>query len=248
MNVMAVTVALAAAALTACSPTDRTTAPATAPSPALSSPSGSLPALDGCVTGQPVQLAAAPGTNVVIGLIGSGARVVVLSNQSDEDLCAWLPFAATLTSAGYRVVVWDYAGAAPPAELSAVVTAVRDAGGTRIVLMGASKGAKTSLVTGASITPAVAGVISLSAEAVLQPATSVVDSVARLPCPVLLITADHDPYGSADAAQAFLAAAPNHDRRLITVPGTDHGTQLLAGASAGTVGPAILAFLQRVLG
>jgi pimeloyl-ACP methyl ester carboxylesterase len=236
---VAAAVALAAAvSLGACSPAHRTTAHPTAPSPS---------ALEGCVTDATGQLLKASGGSITIGLVGSGASVVVLSNQSDENLCSWMPFANKLTEAGYRVAVWDYAGAAPPGELSAVVTAVRNAGGTRIVLMGASKGAKASLVAGAQITPAVAGVVSLSAEAVLQPATTVVDSVARLPCPVLLITAEQDPYGSADAARAFLKAAPNQDKQLVAVPGTDHGTQLLNGASASTVVPASLTFLHRVL-
>ncbi len=237
---LAAAVVLAATgSLSACAQARQTTGHPTEPPPS---------ALDGCVTGPAAQLVRVAGSRIVIGLIGSGPRVVVLSNQSDENLCSWLPFSSTLTKAGYRVAVWDYAGAAPPGELSDVVTAVRNAGGTRIVLMGASKGAKTSLVAGAQIAPAVAGVVSLSGEAVLQPATTVVDSVARLPCPVLLITADQDPYGSADASRAFLKAAPNQDKQLVTVPGTDHGTQLLDGASAGAVVPAVLAFLQRVFG
>jgi pimeloyl-ACP methyl ester carboxylesterase len=182
-----------------------------------------------------------------VGLIGSGTRVVVLSNQSDENLCSWLPFSARLTASGYRVAVWDYAGDDPSSELSAVMMAVRTAGATRIVLMGASRGAGTSLVAGSRITPVVAGVVSLSAESVLQPGRIVLDSVARLPCPVLLVTATQDPYGSADAAKIFLTAAPNRDKQLITVSGTDHGTQLLAGAAAATVVPAVLVFLQRVL-
>jgi len=67
---------------------------------------------------------------------------------------------------------------------------------------------------------------------VLQPATVVAASVSRLPCPFLLVTADHDPYGSAPAAPVFLKAA-RQARQLVTVPGADHGVQLVAG-SPGT--------------
>jgi fermentation-respiration switch protein FrsA (DUF1100 family) len=186
--------------------------------------------------------------DLAVGLVGTGSRVVVLSNQSDENLCSWLPFTTRLNAAGYRVALWDYVHSDAPGELSAVLATVRKAGGTRIVLMGASRGAKTSLIAGTRVTPPVAGVVSLSAEAVLQPAMPVVDSVRRLPCPTLFVTADQDPYGSADAAKGFLDAAPNPDKRLITVAGTDHGTRLLGGSSAGTVVPAVLAFLERVLG
>jgi pimeloyl-ACP methyl ester carboxylesterase len=216
----------------------------TAPRPAVSA----SPALDGCLTDRAAQVVAVPGTAIRAGFLGSGARVVVLSNQSDQNLCSWLPFAAKLTAAGYRVVVWDYAGGAAGDELSAVVRLVRSRGAARIALMGASRGAKTSLVAGARIKPVVDGVVSLSAELVLNPGIIVADSVAKLPCPLLLVTADQDPYGSAEAAPTFLAAAPNPDKKLVTVPGSGHGTKLLYGASAGTVVPAVLAFLQHISG
>jgi alpha-beta hydrolase superfamily lysophospholipase len=89
--------------------------------------------------------------------------------------------------------------------------------------------------------------VSLSAESILRPATAVVDSVRHLRCPLLLVTADQDPYGSAQAARQFLTAAPSPVKHLVTAPGTDHGTALLTGRSAARTLPAILAFLHRVL-
>jgi hypothetical protein len=44
------------------------------------------------------------------------------------------------------------------------------------------------------------------------------------------------------------AVVPVQAKKLVTVPGTDHGTALLAGRSAAITVPAILAFLHRVLG
>lgn len=188
------------------------------------------------------------GDTLTLAIIGTGPRVVVLSNESDENLCLWLPLSARLAASGYRVVLWDYGGNLPPDELTGLVKRLRSSGATRLVLMGASEGAKASLVAGARITPMVRAVVSLSAESILRPATIVVDSVRRLRCPLLLITSDQDPYGSAQAARQFLTAAPSPVKRLVTVPGTDHGTALLAGRSGAKTLPAIIAFLRRVLG
>jgi pimeloyl-ACP methyl ester carboxylesterase len=188
------------------------------------------------------------GGTLTLAIIGSGSRVVVLSNESDENLCSWLPLAARLSASGYRVVLWDY-GANPAAdELVGLVKRLRSSGASRIVLLGASEGAKASLVAGARVAPKVRGVVSLSAESTLAPATVVVDFVRRIRCPVLLITAEQDPYGSAQAARQFLAEAHVGVKRLVTVPGADHGTALLTGRSGATTLPAIVAFLHRVLG
>ena len=59
---------------------------------------------------------------------------------------------------------------------------------------------------------------------------------------------NRDVVAMAQAARQFLAAAPSQAKHLVTVPGSDHGTALLAGRSAARTLPAILAFVHRVLG
>ena len=207
--------------------------------------------VDGCFTtaqGSVETLAGPGGETLTLATMGTGPRVVLMSEQSNEFLCSWLPFARRLTAAGYRVVLWDFGGGAPADELTAVARRVAAASGTRVMLMGASEGAKASLVTAARLGPVISGVVSLSAEAILSPGIQVADFVRQVRCPLLLVTAGQDPYDSAPAARQFLAVAPATAKRLLVVPGTDHGTALLSGQSGATTIPAVSGFLRQVLG
>lgn len=219
---------------------------ARAPASPAASPS---PGLDGCLPAARSRVVTVPGPDgpLSTGIAGAGHKTVILSNESDENLCSWLPFSRRLTALGYRVLLWDYGGSEPAAELLALTRWAHRSGAARIVLMGASEGAKASLVAAARLGHEVRGVVSLSAETVLLPAIEVARSVARLRCPLLLVTSAADPYGSAQAAPQFLAVAPSRDKRLVKVPGADHGTALLSGPAAATVLPAVLAFLRRAL-
>ena len=219
--------------------------------PGSASPARQHPAsVDGCFTPARGTIETVPDTgggSLTLAVIGTGPRVVLLSDQSDEDLCSWLPFSRRLAAAGYRVVLWDYGPNSAADELTGLVKRLRSMGAARLVLVGASEGAKASLVAAARTAPMVQGVVSLSAEFVLTPGIVVADFVKRLHCPLLLVTADQDPYDAAEAARQFMATAPVAVKQLVTVPGTDHGTDLLSGRSGAKTTPVIVAFLGHVL-
>jgi hypothetical protein len=63
-----------------------------------------------CLNGTNATVVAVPGTSPVLNLavVGSGNRAVVFSDESDADLCSWLPYARTLAGDGLRVVLYDY--------------------------------------------------------------------------------------------------------------------------------------------
>lgn len=174
---------------------------------------------------------------------GTGARTVVLSNQSDEDQWSWQAYADHLVAGGYKVAMWDYAGQDPVKNLQAMVADLRAHGSGPVFLLGASKGGKASLVAAAGIRPPVAAVVTLSAESTLAPGIDVSSYVKQLTCPVLLLTAAQDGYGSADAAKTFEADLPNLAHTL-AYDGSDHGTQLLSGGGGAKVIADIDAFLK----
>ena len=210
-----------------------TTAPPTAPS-----------ALDDCVGAGQARLVAMPHGPAAV--LGRGPAGVVLSNQSDLNLCGWLPFGRVLAARGFQVLLYDYGIAGDLSDdIAAAVAKLHQLGARRVVLVGASQGAKASLVAAGGIRPPVAGVVSLSAERTLRGA-DVPTAAAKLRVPVLLVTAREDPYGSADATpDLYRAVAHAPSRQLLVVGGDAHGEDLLSGGSGGRVQAAVLAFLRR---
>ncbi|MEY9855264.1 dienelactone hydrolase [Catenulispora sp. GAS73] len=176
-------------------------------------------------------------------LWGTGAKTIMLSNESDEDQGSWQAYADHLVGEGYKVAMWDYGDQDPVTHLGAIVADLRAHGSGPVFLMGASQGAKTSLVAAAGIKPPVTAVVTLSAEAIMRPGIDVSSYVKQLTCPVLLLTAAQDVYGSADAAKTFQADLPNLARTL-TYDGSDHGTHLLSGSNGVKVIADVDAFLK----
>jgi pimeloyl-ACP methyl ester carboxylesterase len=181
-----------------------------------------------------------------VAVLGTGPVDVVLSNQSDQDPCAWLPFARTLAARGFRVLVYDYGITGDPAGDVAEATAtLRQLGARTVLLLGASEGAKASLVAAAAIRPPVGGVVSLSAERTLR-GQDVRPSAAELRVASLFLAARDDPYGAADATpQLYQAAAKASSRRLVLLPGDLHGTGLLTGPNGAKVRSMIIDFLVQ---
>lgn len=149
---------------------------------------------------------------------------MILSNQSNERLCSWLPFSKKLVQHGYQAVLYDYTSG-PTNDLAALVRYVRSHGSTSVALVGASEGAKGSILAASTLDPPPDALVPLSAETDLH-GVPVAPSAGRLSCPTLFVTADHDPYGSTKATKSFYSKAPVKDKKLLVVPGSDHGTHL----------------------
>jgi dienelactone hydrolase len=210
-----------------------------------SSPGTTPRTLDGCVREGPgvaiTSFSVGGGQEEPAAVLGGGTTGVVLSNESDRQLCSWVPFARILAGHGLRVLLYDYATGDPAGEVTAAAGALRRAGVTRIILGGASEGAKASILAAAA-TPGVAGVAALSPERFLS-GQDVFPAARQLSVPALFAVAQQDPYShAATAALARLAPQP---KRLVIVPGSAHGVALLRGAPGATVAASVLGFMDR---
>src|SRR5919198_1441123 len=175
--------------------------------------------LDRCVHAGPhthiIRFRAPGGHRTAAAVLGAGTRGVVLSNQSGNYLCPWLPFARSLAARGVRVLVYDYRWGTEPQEAIAAAAGLRARGVKRVALVGASLGAGASLVAASKNPRGGVGVVSLSGESFIA---GVRKAIPRLVLPVLFVAAQED----------FYARAPSADKRLLIVPGKAHGTDLLA--------------------
>src|SRR5215213_11516703 len=63
-----------------------------------------------CVRGGELWFYAADGTKLVGHRFGSGTTAVILTHQSEGDLCDWLPYAKRLASKGYFAFPIDFRG------------------------------------------------------------------------------------------------------------------------------------------
>jgi pimeloyl-ACP methyl ester carboxylesterase len=209
---------------------------ATAPS----SSGASLTDLYPCLSGTGATVATVPATTPLpAALLGSGSRTAVLANESDEDACSWSAFAKALVHKGFRVALFNYEGA--PADDEAAVARYLEAHGARsVLLVGASEGAKASILAATKLSPGPAAVISLSAEQSLL-GSDVAPYARKLHAPTLFVTAADDPYGSTEATKGFYRTAPATAKKLVVVPGQAHGTALLTNP---TVAAAINAFVS----
>jgi dienelactone hydrolase len=186
--------------------------------------------------------------------LGTGKTGVVLAHQAEADSCQWLPFARQLVAAGYRVLVFDFAGSGVSGPLAngdkrddnvvAAAAYLHGHGVTDVVLMGASMGGNASLVAAPKVMPPVTAVISLSAPVTYQGLDA--SAVApKLSVPVLYIAGSGEST-FADAARTLYAATPGDQKKLLLAKGDQHGVALLekSAPDSAKVKKEILDFLK----
>ncbi|MEJ3746302.1 alpha/beta fold hydrolase [Actinomycetes bacterium KLBMP 9797] len=207
-------------------------------------------------------LTAADGVPIAAARLGTGPRGIVLINEEDGNMCRWARYAAGWAAAGYHVLAFDLrchgrSGCVGSrdyvADTSAAVAALRAAGATRVVLVGASVGAAVAVVTAAHLPRLVHGVVSLSARGLTtrvasaghEPRTPLA-ARSLLRVPLLFMYAEHDRLAMpAREAAEFVNEVPSPDKRLVVFPGTVHGTHMLL--TGGEVPVHVDAFLTDVL-
>jgi pimeloyl-ACP methyl ester carboxylesterase len=170
-------------------------------------------------------------------VIGDGATGVVLAHQLHSNLCSWLPFAKRLAAAGMRVLAFDFPSTSHLDRyvLAAVAELTRQ-GAHLIALAGASMGG-TAVLVAASRDSRISRLASLSGPRNFEDLDAG-RAARRVQVPILFVAGREDsPF--VDDARAMYRAAPG-EKRLLVVPGSDHGTDLLDDEQ---VGDQLLAFL-----
>ncbi|HEY8103068.1 MAG TPA: alpha/beta fold hydrolase [Gaiellaceae bacterium] len=198
-----------------------------------------------CFRAGELRFQAADGTKLVGHRLGKGTTAVVLAHQSEGDLCDWIPYARRLAARGFFVLALDFRGYGESQyrpgkaqnrfalDLAAAAKELRALGKRKVVLMGASMGGLASLVAGATVKPAVSGVISVSGPARFR-GMDALASAPRLKVPVLYVAAEGDDnagFDFSEDARKLHAATASSGKQLEVVPGTLHGIDLVAGSS-----------------
>jgi pimeloyl-ACP methyl ester carboxylesterase len=177
-------------------------------------------------------------------LFGDGADGVVLVHMGrpEDSQADWAGMARVLADKGFLVLTYDRRGVCPrhgagcSNGLDSYESSWRDVVGAVRFLRG--KGARKTVVAGASI-GAMASLYAVS-EQKIRPAGLIEFAginhasgygfdraqIRRIKCPKLFLSARQDVYGGGQAAREwFRWASP--PRRLVLVPGGEHGTDIL---------------------
>jgi pimeloyl-ACP methyl ester carboxylesterase len=228
--------------------------PAAAPTTAEAKPKAGLLCPDKAASGTQVRF----GTDgALAGIVfGSGTNAVVLAHQSNGDSCQMLPLAEHLTSRGYRVLVFDFPGYGGSdntdqhidASVVDAVAYLRGAAATTVTLVGASMGGRACIAAATEVTPAVAGVVALSAGTAPTKGADAGAAAPKLTVPALFVAADGDGSYAGDAATLFTTAGtPAAQKQKLIIKGSiDHGIAMVtaAGAEGAQVTAAVDAFLH----
>ena len=224
-------------ALAGCSGRGPSTPRPSAAGSAPATPSSQLPAAP-ChaaeLAGTGVHFPDAAGASIAGYLLGTGPTAVVLAPQRRLDSCSFQAYATALAARHYRVLAFDFAGegdstaaptATPSGDVAAAVGYLRSLGVTTVVLLGTSRGATAAIVAAATVTPPVAGVVSVSGPAVFG-GEDARAAAARLAVPSLYLAADGDA-DYRDDARSLYDASRGSARRVVIVGGSRHGIALL---------------------
>lgn len=193
----------------------------------------------------------------LVGVLLGPARArsgVVLSHENSGGLCNWLFYGRRLARQGHRVLAYDAPGfASSPGsrvragrydrDVAGAVRELRRRGVRRIVLVGGSLGAMSSIVAGADVSPPVDGVVAVSPGAVFS-GLDARAGASRLRVPVLYLVAEDDP-GAAEIARSLYVSTPSVEKQLVVRPTGGHGYELLRNAAGAPNRELVDAFVRE---
>jgi pimeloyl-ACP methyl ester carboxylesterase len=205
------------------------------------------------VTDEPVRFETSDGVTIAGHLYSGGGpkrKVVVLAHEFPRDQTAWTAFAQQLAAAGIDALTFDFRGYGETGgdknvakidldlEYAARFIASRDY--AQVYLFGASMGGTAAIKVAARLE--LAGLVTISAPDNFMGLDARTD-VASVTEPKLFIAAKGDD-GAPDAVNSFMqqASAPKDS---IIYEGSEHGTEMLGGASGPDLKTALFGFLDQ---
>ncbi len=164
-------------------------------------------------------------------IIGRGSTAVAFANQSDQDLCSWVPLAEQLAKQGVMSGLFDYSSIGSPQELATVVDTLREQGASRMVVVGASVGGRAVVTLGSKQGSHLDQIVSLSGEredSTGSPPDLLSDAKQVRATPVLYVSSKNDGYTLfAEDTRKLFQATPSRGTQLLLVSGNEHGVDLL---------------------
>jgi acetyl esterase/lipase len=186
---------------------------------------------------------AAIGAPVVI--IGSGTNGAIMANQDGGNLCEWLPLAHVLARAGIRAAIFDYVGGPSDDDVLAIARQLRGQGVRRVALVGASTGGRVVLHAAARAPRQVDAVVTLSAERTGRSGFPTLADARHLRSPALYVGTTEDGYTTFGAeTRTLFRATRAPGSRMLLIPGSEHGTDILKSSRAQRVIRAVATFVR----
>lgn len=184
-------------------------------------------------------------------LYGHGATGVIFSTMLRASELDWGPVAQQFAARGYLALTYNYRGSNGssgtfdtgklPLDLTAAIEFMRHQGIRRLVLMGASIGGATTLITAAGVP--VDGIAVISGLSTWPDLSVTPDMLRAIECPKLFVYSALDDI-AADMHTMYQEASPPKDE--IVYSGADHGTSIFEGSNGPYLLERLLAFTDAI--
>jgi dienelactone hydrolase len=225
------------------------TSPGAAPTRSAATPTPSPTATPVLVT-QQVSFVTSDGVTLSGTLYGQGTRVIILSNEGDNNSFTWVPVARQLATLGYLVLGYSYRPEVATAnglpsqglrDLRAAIAFIHTHHVTGMTLMGSSLGGLISLKEATA--EHFDALVPISAPVAFEDVQLSDAELQRITTPKLFVTSDqNDPFTS-DTSHMFDVTPQPKEERIY--PGRRHGLALFQGTSGPDLLSALRQFLQH---
>jgi esterase/lipase len=204
------------------------------------------------VTDEPVRFETSDGVTISGHLYSSNGpkrKAVVLAHEFPTDQTAWTAFAEELAANGIDALTFDFRGYGETGgekditkidlDVEAAARFVGSRDYPEVYLFGASMGGTASIKVAARFE--VAGLVTISSPDEFM-GLDAREDITAVTAPKLFVAAQGD-NGAPDAVEFFMQAALEPKSNVI-YEGSEHGTEILGGASGAELEEALFAFLE----